>query len=167
MAAFYHSILIENVPTGLHDASCCIMAIVTISEAVKELRKALGESQQAFATRLGLYISSVAHYEGADRAPDYLVTLKLYRAACDADRKDLAAFFLQLINAGIVPKVAVPFQSESERESIQALQAILYDARFEHLREPLEELLAPVKAHLSRIAKRNEKKKGQVDVTLR
>jgi transcriptional regulator with XRE-family HTH domain len=131
------------------------------SERVKQLRQALGESQQKFSNRLGLYISSVAHYEGGDRLPDYLVTLKLYRAACDAERKDLAAFFLQLINAGIVPKVAVPFQSESERESIQALQAILYDARFEHLREPLEELLAPVKAHLTRVAKRKKREKGQ------
>jgi transcriptional regulator with XRE-family HTH domain len=130
---------------------------VTTSEAIKALRKTLAESQQAFAGRLGLYISSVAHYEGGDRSPDYLVTLKLYRAACDADRKDLAAYFLGLINAGIVPRVAVPFRNESERESIQALQAILYDARFEHLRQPLEEVLAPVKAHLSRIAKRKQK----------
>jgi transcriptional regulator with XRE-family HTH domain len=135
-----------------------ILYRVLISEAVKELRKALGESQQAFASRLGLYISSIAHYEGGDRSPDYVVTLKLYRAACEAECKDLAAFFLQLVNAGIVPKVAVPFQSESERESIQALQAVLYDDRFQHLREPLEELLAPVKAHLARIAKRTEKK---------
>jgi transcriptional regulator with XRE-family HTH domain len=131
---------------------------VTTSEAVKELRKALGESQQAFASRLGLYISSVAHYEGGDRSPDYVVTLKLYRAACEAGRKDLAAFFLQLINAGIVPQVAVPFQTESEHANLQALQAILYDARFQHLRGPLEDLLGPVKAHLSKTAKRKEKR---------
>jgi transcriptional regulator with XRE-family HTH domain len=128
-----------------------------ISEAVKQLRQALGESQQAFASRLGLYISSVAHYEGGNRSPDYVVTLKLYRAAIDAGRKDLAGFFLMLINAGIVPKVAIPFQNDAERESIQALQAILYEARFEHLRAPLEQLLAPVKAHLARIAKRKER----------
>ena len=67
--------------------------------AVKELRKTFGESQQAFAGRLGLSISSVAHYEGGQRLPDYLVTLKLCRAACESDRKDLAAFFLQFINA--------------------------------------------------------------------
>jgi transcriptional regulator with XRE-family HTH domain len=134
---------------------------VTTSEAVKDLRRTLGESQQKFSNRLDLALGSIAHYEGGQRQPDYAVTLKLYRAACDAERKDLAAFFLQLINAGIVPKVAVPFQSESERESIHALQAILYDARFEHLREPLEELLAPVKAHLIRVAKRKEREKGQ------
>ena len=132
-----------------------------VSEAVKELRRALGESQQAFAERLGLYISSIAHYEGGDRSPDYVVTLKLYRAACDAGRKDLAAFFLQLINAGIVPQLAVPFQTESERENLRALQAILYDARFQHLREPLEGLLAPVRASLSRPAKTDKKKKGR------
>jgi transcriptional regulator with XRE-family HTH domain len=129
---------------------------VSISEAVKELRRSLGESQQAFAGRLGLYISSVAHYEGGDRSPDYVVVLKLYRLSCEIGRKDLAEYFLQLINAGIVPQVAVPFQNESERDTIRAVQAILNDARFEHLRGPLEELLTPVKAHLSRIAKRKE-----------
>jgi transcriptional regulator with XRE-family HTH domain len=131
--------------------------VLTSQEAVRQLRQAFAESQQAFANRLGLSISSITHYEGGQRSPDYAVTLKLYRAAIDAGRKDLADFFLMLINAGIVPKVAVPFQSESERESIQALQAILYDARFEHLRAPLEQLLAPVKAHLSRITKRKER----------
>jgi transcriptional regulator with XRE-family HTH domain len=130
---------------------------VVISEAVKELRKTLGESQQAFASRLGLYISSVAHYEGGQRSPDYRVTLKLYRAACEADRKDLAAFFLELINAGIVPQVTVT-HSESERDTIRAVQAVLSDVRFQHLRGPLEELLTPVKMHLSRIAKRKEKR---------
>lgn len=131
---------------------------MVISDAVKELRKALGESQQAFAGRLGLYISSVAHYEGGQREPDYLVVMKLYRVACEAGRKDLAAFFLQLINAGIVPRVAVPFQSESERDAIHAVQAILHDARFQHLRGQLEELLAPVKIRLSGIAKRRERR---------
>jgi hypothetical protein len=63
-----------------------------------------------------------------------------------------------LINAGIVPKVAVPFQSESERDTIRAVQTILNDTRFQHLREPLEELLTPVKTHLSRIAKRKERR---------
>jgi transcriptional regulator with XRE-family HTH domain len=127
-------------------------------EAVRELRKTLGESQQAFANRLGLSISSITHYEGGQRTPDYVVTLKLYRCACDADRKDLAAYFLMLINAGIVPKVAVPFQSESERDTIRAVQTILNDTRFQHLREPLEKLLAPVKTHLSRIAKGKERR---------
>jgi transcriptional regulator with XRE-family HTH domain len=138
------------------------LSYVLVSEAVKELRRALGESQQAFAERLGLYISSIAHYEGGDRSPDYVVTLKLYRAACEAGRKDLAAFFLQLINAGIVPQVAVPFQTESERENLRAVQAILYDSRFRHLREPLEALLAPVRADLSRVAKTDKKKKGRL-----
>jgi hypothetical protein len=110
-----------------------------------------------------LSISSITHYEGGQRAPDYRVTLKLYRVACEAGRKDLATVFLDQINTG---QVAVPFQTENERENLQAVQTILYDARFELLRGPLEELLAPVKAHQSRIAKRNEKKKGQDDVTL-
>ena len=92
---------------------------MTTSSAVKELRKTFGESQQAFAGRVGLSIASIAHYEGGQRFPDYLVTLKLYRAARQSGRKDLAAFFLQSINAVL----------------------------------PLEELVGPVKASLSPIAK--------------
>jgi len=35
--------------------------------ATKRLRKLLGESQQAFATRLGLSIRTIANYEGGRR----------------------------------------------------------------------------------------------------
>jgi transcriptional regulator with XRE-family HTH domain len=37
-----------------------------LSSAVKQLRKRLGESQQAFATRLGLSIRTIANYEGVE-----------------------------------------------------------------------------------------------------
>ena len=124
------------------------------SDAVRELRNFLGESQQAFANRCGLSMSSVTHYEGGQRAPDYRVTLTLYRVACEAGRKDLATFFLDQINTR---QVAVPFQTDSERENLLALQAILSDARFQNLRGPLEDLLAPVKAYLKRTAKRRQK----------
>jgi transcriptional regulator with XRE-family HTH domain len=137
-----------------------MLSYVVISEAVRQLRQTLRESQQAFASRLGLYISSVAHYEGGQRSPDYRVTLKLYSVACEADRKDLAEFFLQLINAGIVSKVAV-LQNDTERENIEALQSIMYDARFQHLREPLESLLGPVKTQLRQLAQRDKRRRGR------
>jgi transcriptional regulator with XRE-family HTH domain len=62
------------------------------SEAVKELRKQLGESQQAFATRLGLSISAVVNYEGG-RTPTGRVLIALTRAAMEAGRHDLAHLF--------------------------------------------------------------------------
>ena len=136
---------------------CGTLLYVTTSEAVKALRAELNESQQEFSNRLHMALGTIAHYEIGTRQPDYIATLKLYRVACEAGRRDLAALFLQLINAGIVPQVAIPFRSESERDTLLAVQAVLNDARFQHLRAPLKELLAPVKTHLTRIAKRKEK----------
>jgi transcriptional regulator with XRE-family HTH domain len=129
-------------------AMCVILFYVITSDAVRELRKTLGESQQAFSNRLGLSISSITHYEGGQRAPDYAVTLKLYRAACDAKRKDLAAFFLQMVNTSTVARAVVPVSGEEERIKIRALQSILNDSRFAHLRKPLAKLLAPVEKHI-------------------
>jgi len=131
---------------------CVMLPHMVSSDAVRALRNSLGESQQAFANRCGLSISSVTHYEGGQRTPDYWVTLTLYRVACEAGRKDLATFFLGQINTR---QVAVPFPMED----LQALQAIQYDARFQHLRGPLEDLLAPVKAYLKKTAKRRQKGK--------
>jgi len=127
-----------------------MLPYMVISEAVRKLRMACGESQQTFSNRLVLSISSIAHYEWGQRSPDYAVTLGLYRAACDVGRKDLASYFLQMINAGMVARVVVPVQSEDERSKIRALQAILHDSQFGHLRMRLADLLAPVEAYLRR-----------------
>jgi hypothetical protein len=78
--------------------------------------------------------------------------LSLYRVACEAGQKEIADFFLQMINVGMGARAVVPVQSEDERSMIQALQSILYDARFSHLRKPLAKLLAPVQAHLQEMA---------------
>ena len=130
-----------------------ILPYVVISEAVRELRKTLGESQQAFSNRLGLSLSSVAHYEGAVRqSPDFAVILMLFRVAAEVGRKDLAAFFLQAINADRAARVMVPVESEDERSKIRALQSILHDPQFSNLRKPLLKLLAPVEAQLQQTA---------------
>jgi hypothetical protein len=56
----------------------------------------------------------------------------LYRVTCDGDTQDLAAFCLRLINEGIVPRVAVPFQNESERQRTNRLKSEVGD--FKHPR---------------------------------
>jgi transcriptional regulator with XRE-family HTH domain len=65
-----------------------------VQEAVRELRRALGDTQQAFAQRLGLSIRAVANYE-KDRQPDAKSLMLLARAARETDREDLVEQFAQ------------------------------------------------------------------------
>jgi transcriptional regulator with XRE-family HTH domain len=65
---------------------------VNTTEAVKALRGHLNESQQAFATRLGLSIRAVANYE-KDRTPSGLALERLMRAAHESNREDLTDVF--------------------------------------------------------------------------
>lgn len=61
-------------------------------DAVKALRKEFGQSQQAFATMLGVSIASIAHYETGSRSPDYRIGMKLLRAAKSRRRQDVADY---------------------------------------------------------------------------
>jgi transcriptional regulator with XRE-family HTH domain len=63
-----------------------------LAAEVRQLRERLGESQQAFATRVGLSIRAVANYE-ADRMPTAKVLGDLYRQAREAGYQDLAELF--------------------------------------------------------------------------
>jgi transcriptional regulator with XRE-family HTH domain len=65
---------------------------VNPDEAVRSLRQHIGESQQAFATRLGLSIRAIANYEAGRRPTGYALRA-LEAAAQDADRPELAAVF--------------------------------------------------------------------------
>jgi transcriptional regulator with XRE-family HTH domain len=118
-------------------------------DAVRELRKALGITQQDLAVKLGMAVSSISHFETGDRTPDGSSAMKLYRAAQEANRQDLADVFGTIINDAMGHLVA-PIRNADEHRKVRALQHILFDARFAHLREPLAELLAPVEAHLRR-----------------
>ena len=65
---------------------------ITIHDAVKELRKALSLSQQAFATKLGLSIRAIVNYE-KDRAPTARALAQLEKLAADNDQPELARLF--------------------------------------------------------------------------
>jgi len=60
--------------------------------AVKELRGALGDSQQAFANRLGMSLRAIANYE-KDREPAGKALYKLQQLALTHGRSDLALTF--------------------------------------------------------------------------
>jgi transcriptional regulator with XRE-family HTH domain len=65
--------------------------------AVKNLRKRLAESQQAFATRLGLSIRTIANYEGG-RRPSGKPLLALAQAAAISNLPDLENAFLKALS---------------------------------------------------------------------
>jgi transcriptional regulator with XRE-family HTH domain len=129
--------------------------MVSTPDAIRELRKALGEkfTQQDLAVRLGMAVSSISHFEIGDRTPDGSSALKLYRAAQEAERQDLAEVFHSILNDAMGTIVA-PVRNKDEHRKIRALQFVLFDPRYKHLREPLAKLLAPVEAHLRKVEKR-------------
>jgi len=66
------------------------------SEAVRELRSHLGESQQTFSNRLGLSIATIVKYE-AGREPTGRALLGLAHTAREAGRHDLASVFMRTL----------------------------------------------------------------------
>ena len=63
-----------------------------LTEAVKELRLRLKESQQAFATRLGISIRGLVNYE-KDRDPPLILLLKLAAIARESGEDELSYVF--------------------------------------------------------------------------
>lgn len=66
---------------------------MTVHQAVKELRNSFRESQQVFATRLGLSIRAIANYE-KNRTPNEQIMGILLHEANKAGRQDLAEAFM-------------------------------------------------------------------------
>ena len=64
-----------------------------IVKAVRDLRKNLGDTQQAFATRLGLSISAITNYE-AGRRPAAKPLFALAQAASVSGQTELAGLFM-------------------------------------------------------------------------
>jgi transcriptional regulator with XRE-family HTH domain len=65
--------------------------------AVRQLRQQIGDSQQAFATRLGLSISAITNYEGG-RAPTGKSLSALHSVARQAGKKELAETFWKALH---------------------------------------------------------------------
>jgi len=87
----------RNGPTESPDLNSEEQAALEIAHAVKELRAHFNESQQAFATRLGLSIRGIANYEGTLRIPEPRILALFAKTASGAGRDDLAFEFLHEI----------------------------------------------------------------------
>jgi transcriptional regulator with XRE-family HTH domain len=69
---------------------------MTIAEAVAEMRKRMGDTQEQFAARLGYAVRSVARYE-SNRPPKGFVLIRFARIAYTNGFRDVAEVFLGAI----------------------------------------------------------------------
>lgn len=67
-----------------------------VLEAVRNLRKALGDTQQSFAQRLGLAISTVVRYEST-RPPKGTALAQLIQVARENDLPEIAQLFAEAL----------------------------------------------------------------------
>jgi transcriptional regulator with XRE-family HTH domain len=68
------------------------MGFMKLAKYVKELRLRLGESQQKFATDLGISIRGLVNYE-KDRDPPFALLMRLSAKAHDAGHRDIEKVF--------------------------------------------------------------------------
>jgi transcriptional regulator with XRE-family HTH domain len=92
---------------------------VGIKEAFLALRSEYGESQQAFANRLGISIRAVANYE-KDRVPRGKTLYALEIAAEQAGRKDLSAIFEDALQAELGRGIPLRVFDRLQRPLLQA-----------------------------------------------
>jgi transcriptional regulator with XRE-family HTH domain len=67
---------------------------MTVFQAIRALRKHIGESQQAFSNRLGMSMSAIVKYEaGKGRSPEASSLVALAHVALEVGRSDVAQIF--------------------------------------------------------------------------
>lgn len=104
-----------------------------IKAAVKELRKALGDTQQQFAARLKLAISTVVRYE-LSREPKGAMLIQFHNLAVEQGRQDLAQVFW---DAAAAELGQVGIQGVSDIWS----KALTVRNRFKHNHATVEDLV--------------------------
>ncbi len=119
---------------------------MNLIQAVQELRRKLGDSQQAFANRLGISIRAVANYE-KDRQPHGKSLASLARVAAAAGETALANQFRKALAEDIGPVLspAVDFKSEEERDWTVALLAAFRNPQYSARLRRVQEILEPVR----------------------
>ena len=112
-----------------------------LSEAVRQLRQVVGESQMAFATRMDWHIVTLARYE-TNRPPKGRALAQLWRVANEHGKHDLARVFLGGFQTEIGEQVfAAPKEFEAAMYAFtEVLQPGPY---YEKKREKILKLLEP------------------------
>ena len=123
--------------------------------AVKRLRAKLGDSQQAFANRLGLSIRAIANYE-SNRRPTGKALAALAKVADAVGETDLANSFLSALGAELGAAYAPPWIREfpitvkDSREYIfmRIAQEMVANPKYFGLWKPFLDLTSPIYADL-------------------
>ena len=137
---------------------------MTTQDAIRELRKAYDESQQYFATRLKISMSSLAYYEIGVRHPDLTAVLKFERAAEDIGREDLVKIFSRHAAAEL-GRFALQADDELQFQQLREVQQVLKvgsvdagDERFQRLHAKLMDFFAALEGSKTKRGKRKETK---------
>ena len=116
----------------LYDPNCVVIPgmeplVLAVASAIKKLRSSLGDSQQAFATRLGLSVRAIANYEGG-RQPGGEILLDLHRLAVASHLNDVqrvfAAAFRNTTSGRIEP------MNDEERALVRMVVYLLRNREF-------------------------------------
>jgi transcriptional regulator with XRE-family HTH domain len=96
-----------------------------VTAAVRKLRLGLDDTQQSFATRLGMAIATVVRYEH-NRPPSGRALAKLERVALESGFQEYAAVFRKALDEELGELPVVTYSSldcstEEEREHVEAL----------------------------------------------
>ncbi len=119
-------------------------------EAVRQLRERLGDTQQAFATRLGLSISAITNYE-RERIPSGRSLVQMMHVSDAHEHADLAQIFQDELSEQLgyrVPRQGVSGTVDllpGEEARINALLAIMRGGnRFIEKLSEIDRLLEPM-----------------------
>jgi transcriptional regulator with XRE-family HTH domain len=125
-----------------------------IMAAVKSLRHALGDTQQGFAHRLGLAISTVVRYESTrppkGRALEQLAQVA-EQAGLDAEAGAFRNALVQELGLTITPHAVMEYTpapelqplSDTEEALVAAVLRVMRNAEYQPIREALMGLLRP------------------------
>jgi len=142
---------------------------MSLNESVRTLRGKLGESQQAFANRLGVSIRAVANYE-KDRAPTGKALAALARAARDigdgaltlkftsALAAELGTFDVQGVGLDVEPRTSV------ETLAVAALLKVLREPKYSDTVRQIVDLLREPAASSVRAYRHQFESKGAPEI---
>jgi transcriptional regulator with XRE-family HTH domain len=133
-----------------------------ISAAIRKLRELMGESQQAFSTRLGISISGLANYELRERVPPLVVLGKLQKLGReikdvpDAVKETINRTFLAELPKGIgvtAGIVSFAFSRDGDDgglifEILNTSEEYAYAMAFQHLLKQLRQDQKPAREAL-------------------
>ena len=88
---------------------------MNLATALRELRAHYGDSQHAFAARMGLSRRAIANYE-KNRIPTLSVLAKLAQVAQEANRRDLDSTFVEAMGSQIGMKDIFLFAADMGKE---------------------------------------------------